>query len=303
MSLGGPCEGNCANDPINKKVEELYKLGIITVAAAGNDGKNAEKDSPAAAPNAVTVGATTKADKLVNWSNWGAVVDIQAPGVGILSACSSNVNKGDCKNSDYVAYSGTSMATPHVAGVLAMLMEKGNKPINSAATAGEVVASLLCDSAKDKVSHTRFGTTKDLLQIPKDDGVWACSSDPVTSPVEAPVEPAPTCDGPFPGFNACERKITQFLKKSQWWFDKNGVDKTRCALQDYFAGLKKPLCPATSKKSYVQTFFTSDCPGPFNQDCEDNLMLIKGYLDDNDLLGSRCSIKEYLAESGVCPDE
>jgi len=292
MSLGGDCEGSCAKDPLVKKVEELYKLGIITAAAAGNSAEDAKRSSPASAANAVTVGATRENDKLVNWSNYGPVVDIQAPGVNIVSACSSNVNTGECKNSDYVAFSGTSMACPHVAGALAMLMEKGNKPINSAATAGEVVASLLCDSAKDKVSHKRARTTKDLLQIPKDDGIWACSSDPVTSPVEAPV--APTCDGPFPGFNKCERKIKQFLKKPQWWFDKNKLDRTRCALQDYLAGLNKPLCPATS-----------DCPGPFAgfPDCEDNLMLIKGYLEDNDILGSRCSIKEYLAETDVCPDE
>lgn len=292
MSLGGGCDGSCAKDPMVKKVEELYKLGIITAAAAGNSGEDAKRSSPASAANAVTVGATRENDKLVNWSNYGSVVDIQAPGVDIVSACSSTVNTGECKNSDYVAWSGTSMACPHVAGVLAMLMQKGNKPINSAATAGEVVASLLCDSAKDTVSHNRAGTTKDLLQIPKNDGVWACSSDPVTSPVEAPV--APTCDGPFPGFNACERKIKQLLKKPQSWFDKKGLDRTRCALQDYIAGLNKPLCPATS-----------DCPGPFAgfADCEDNLMLIKGYLEDNDILGSRCSIKEYLAEADVCPDE
>jgi subtilisin family serine protease len=70
----------------------------------------------ASAPSAVTVGATDSADNAASFSNWGSCVDIWAPGVSIYSSVTG---------SSYASFSGTSMATPHVAGVAARLWSAG----------------------------------------------------------------------------------------------------------------------------------------------------------------------------------
>ncbi|KAF8157677.1 serine protease [Pholiota molesta] len=112
MSLGGP-----ANKPMDYAVAALTSVGIHVVVSAGNDNADAVLKSPARARSAITVGATTIGDVRAPYSNYGGVVDIFAPGSDVLSAGLRNRN-------DVTSKSGTSMATPHVAGLVAYLISR-----------------------------------------------------------------------------------------------------------------------------------------------------------------------------------
>jgi subtilisin family serine protease len=113
MSLGGP-----AHAATDAAVNSLAARGFAVAVAAGNNGANACNYSPARAASAMTVGATTRSDDKASYSNSGTCVDLYAPGSSILSA----YYNGDAATA---SLSGTSMASPHVAGVLARRMGQG----------------------------------------------------------------------------------------------------------------------------------------------------------------------------------
>lgn len=92
---------------------QLDQAGVTVVVAAGNDGQDASNTSPARVREAITVGASTFDDAMADFSNFGAPVDVFAPGVDVTSAW----NDGNTNT-----ISGTSMATPHVAGYAAYLI-------------------------------------------------------------------------------------------------------------------------------------------------------------------------------------
>jgi subtilisin family serine protease len=114
MSLGGPKDSE-----INELVSELVSAGLVVVAAAGNSNADACNFSPASAPGVIAVGAVDRGDVRASFSNWGTCVDISAPGVFINSANSKDYRVSSRK-------SGTSQASPFVAGAIATYISNGS---------------------------------------------------------------------------------------------------------------------------------------------------------------------------------
>ncbi|MGV9329600.1 S8 family serine peptidase [Streptosporangium sandarakinum] len=119
LSLGGglyegACDGEPEIGPLKQRIDALRARGVVTVAAAGNEGV-AGGGAPACVSSAVTVGAVGDDDRVPSWSNHGPTLDLFAPGLEIDSAVPGGGT---------AVYSGTSMATPHVTGALAALAQK-----------------------------------------------------------------------------------------------------------------------------------------------------------------------------------
>ena len=113
MSLGGGQYSDyCSSDPRNTIIRQLYNKGVAVVIASGNNGFSSSVGAPGCVKKAVTVGATTKSDVIASFSNKAKMVDVVAPGVDIRSSIPKN---------GFANWNGTSMATPHVAGMIAVL--------------------------------------------------------------------------------------------------------------------------------------------------------------------------------------
>ena len=144
MSLGGGnYEGYCDEDSLANKSNWAVEQGVVVIAASGND--NSWVSSPACASNVISVGAVDKNDVRASWSNYGEALDFMAPGVSILStySCHAPGATGGCSNFHYASWSGTSMAAPHVAGMVALILQ-ANPSLNPAQ-----VKQLLIDTAID----------------------------------------------------------------------------------------------------------------------------------------------------------
>ena len=112
MSLGGP-RSSFVDSAVNAAIAD----GIVVVAAAGNKGEDACLDSPGNVPAVITVNASSQSDQRASFSNFGSCTDIYAPGVNITSAWWTS-------NTASAVIGGTSMAAPHVAGVVARILER-----------------------------------------------------------------------------------------------------------------------------------------------------------------------------------
>lgn len=147
MSLGGG-----ATKSLDDAVDAVINAGIPVVVAAGNDNFDAQYYSPARVPNAITVAASSSDDARAWFSNYGSLVDLFAPGVDVLSA-------GISSSTATATYSGTSMASPHVAGAVAVYLG-----LNPTATTN-AVASALADTATTSVISDPAGSVNRLLYV------------------------------------------------------------------------------------------------------------------------------------------
>jgi subtilisin family serine protease len=150
MSLGGG-----ASTALDSAVSRSITDGVSYAVAAGNGNtsgvpQDACKSSPASVTAALTVAATDKADKPASFSNYGTCVDLFAPGVGITSDWYTGTTATN-------TISGTSMATPHVAGVAALYLQG-----NTTATPATVATAVKAATTKDAVPTTR-SANNDLL--------------------------------------------------------------------------------------------------------------------------------------------
>jgi hypothetical protein len=146
MSLGGS-----TSSALDSAVANSIATGVSYAIAAGNSNANACNSSPARVSAANTVGATTSTDARSSFSNYGTCVDVFAPGSGITSAWST----GDTATN---TISGTSMASPHVAGALALYLQT-----NPTATAAAATQALLAATTLNKVTSAGSGSPNRLL--------------------------------------------------------------------------------------------------------------------------------------------
>jgi len=143
LSLGGG-----ASTTVDDAVKRMIADGVTSAVAAGNGNllgmaQNACNYSPARVPEAITIGATTKTDAKASYSNYGSCVDFFAPGSGITSAW---IGAGTTETN---TISGTSMATPHVAGVAALYLQS-----NPLATPQQVRDALFAGTTKGVVTSS-----------------------------------------------------------------------------------------------------------------------------------------------------
>jgi subtilisin family serine protease len=138
MSLGGG-----VNASVDDAVRRMIADGVATAVAAGNSSRDACKFTPARVAAAMTIGATNSSDRRASWSNYGTCVDWFAPGVGITSSWYTS-------NTATNTISGTSMATPHTAGVAALYLQS-----HRAATPQQVRDALYAASTKGIVTSSK----------------------------------------------------------------------------------------------------------------------------------------------------
>jgi subtilisin family serine protease len=149
MSLGGA--GN--NTTMNNAVANSIASGVSYAIAAGNSNSNACNFSPALVPTAITVGATTINDARASFSNFGTCLDIFGPGQSITSAWFSS-------NTATNTISGTSMASPHAAGVAALIASA-----NPSFTPAQVRDRMVADATTNVVTGAGSGSPNRLLFV------------------------------------------------------------------------------------------------------------------------------------------
>ena len=154
LSLGGGRYSSaCDSDSRRSAVEALRNAGIATAIAAGNDGWCGSVSSPGCISSAVGVGASTDADNQSSFSNWHpSLVRLFAPGSSIYSSTGTS-------NTSYASWSGTSMATPHVAGAWALMKQVVSNGsvtdfLNAFRTTGVNLTST-CDSRRTPIPRFR----------------------------------------------------------------------------------------------------------------------------------------------------
>ncbi|HSP40276.1 MAG TPA: S8 family serine peptidase, partial [Gillisia sp.] len=143
MSLGAPYTSDF--DPLALAINNSIATGINYVVAGGNADTSACDFSPARIPDVITVGASTIYNKRASFSNYGSCLDLYAPGLSITSA-------GIVDDSSIRIWAGTSMAAPHVAGLVALYLEK-----NPEATPAQVHSAIVDNSTPNLIGEVPSG--------------------------------------------------------------------------------------------------------------------------------------------------
>ncbi|NLV73315.1 MAG: S8 family peptidase [Chloroflexi bacterium] len=208
LSLGEACSSD-GNDPLSELCEAAIQRGVVIVSAAGNEGPMSYSiGSPAAAPSIITVGASSDLDRIAEFSSRGPTADgrvkpdITFPGVDIISARAQGTSMGTPVNAYYTSASGTSMATPHAAGLCALMLQA------SPTLKPSEIKERLMSSARD-LSFAPNAQGKGLVDA------WAAVGplvgNPTPSPMPEPELPEPPGEA-VPGMGCIPGLIKYLLK-------------------------------------------------------------------------------------------
>eukprot|EP00929_Paragymnodinium_shiwhaense_P039205 TRINITY_DN20617_c0_g1_i3.p1 TRINITY_DN20617_c0_g1~~TRINITY_DN20617_c0_g1_i3.p1 ORF type:complete len:780 (-),score=138.33 TRINITY_DN20617_c0_g1_i3:203-2542(-) len=228
-SLGGP-----KSDTLNAAYKKLVDAGITVVVAAGNEDVNAATTSPASENSVITVGAVDKKGSPASFSNFGASLDIWAPGVKIVSAKTGGGMK---------SLSGTSMACPHVSGVAAQLLQ-----VNPGSSPGQVKQALQGSCNKDEGSLKQ--STGFVARTWADPNITdsACPLAGKESPL-IPLPPLPDIDGQAMGMYALIGAAILAILLCLYGF---------CKYRNKCSAMKLPLASCTGDSSSSSASESSD---------------------------------------------
>ncbi len=169
---GGVVNASWGGDPapaVDAAVCRVIESGKVFVAAAGNESGDAYNSTPARVVQAITVGATDKSDTQADFSNFGPGLDVYAPGVDIES---------DRPDGGTAVFSGTSMATPHVVGAAALLLQK-----HPGETPAQIRDRLVASATKDALKGIGAGSPNLLLFVGKEGMPPPTDTPPKAEPV------------------------------------------------------------------------------------------------------------------------